>query len=51
MKILGTAVWFLAVTALASAVAAPVPEIDGSSVATGIVLVCGALLIARGRRK
>ncbi len=50
MKILGMLVTFLAMTLFAYAVT-PVPEIDANSVATGIALVSGALLVARGRRK
>ncbi len=50
MKILGMLVTFLAMTLFASA-AVSAPEIDANSVATGIALVSGALLVARGRRK
>lgn len=50
MKFVGMFVTLLAVAGFASATPA-VPEIDGNSIATGIALVSGALLVARGRRK
>ncbi len=50
MKILGMLVTFLAM-ALFAAAGVNVPEIDANSVATGIALVSGGLLVARGRRK
>lgn len=60
MKILGSIVMFLAAASFALAIddgtsntilVGEVPEIDGSSIATGIALVSGALMVARGRRK
>lgn len=50
MKALGLITLILGTAVFASA-AVLVPEIDGSSLATGIALVSGALLVARGRRK
>ena len=52
MKLLGLVIAMAAMAGLALAAETfPAPEIDGSSIATGIALVSGALLIARGRRK
>lgn len=51
MKLIGLLVTFLAMAAFAAAVPAPVPEIDANSVATGVALISGALLVARGSRK
>ena len=51
MKLLGLVIAMAAIAGLALAQTQPVPEIDGSSIATGIALVSGALLIARSRRK
>jgi uncharacterized protein YccT (UPF0319 family) len=50
VKVLGLLTLMLGTAVFASAITA-VPEIDGSSLATGIALVSGALLVARGRRK
>ncbi len=50
MKYAGILLTFLGMAAFASA-SVSVPEIDGSSLVSGVTLISGALLIARGRRK
>ena len=50
MKYTGILLTFLGMATFASAVS-PVPEIDGSSLVSGVTLISGALLIMRGRRK
>lgn len=49
MKMAGILLTFLGMAGFAAAAA--VPEIDGSSLASGATLIAGVLLVARGRRK
>ena len=49
MKFAGMILTFLGMATFASAAIAP--EIDGSTLTTGVTLIAGALLVARGRRK
>ena len=52
MKLLASLLTLMAMAGFATAQStAPVPEIDGSSIASGLALVSGALLVLRGRRK
>ena len=54
MKTLAYTTFVLAIAGSLSASgsgAAPVPEIDGGTVATGIALASGAMLVLRGRTK
>ncbi|MEO8098400.1 MAG: hypothetical protein ABI811_11925 [Acidobacteriota bacterium] len=50
MKYVGMLLTLLAMAGFASAALAA-PEIDGSSLVSGVVLASGAVLIARGRRR
>lgn len=50
MKCFGLLLTALTMTGVASAAVA-VPEIDGNSVVSGVALISGVLLVARGRRK
>lgn len=49
MRILGMAILLASVASFAFA--SPVPEIDGSSAASAVGLLTGALLVLRARRK
>lgn len=51
LKLTGFLMMLLALAGAASAEIAPVPEIDGSTVVSGVALVCGAILIARSRKR
>ena len=51
MKFAGTILTFLGMASLAFPGEAITPEIDGSSLASGLTLISGALLIARASRK
>ena len=51
MKILGMLLTALSVACILSASPAPVPEIDGQSLGSGLVLASGLLMVARGRNK
>ena len=51
MKILGTSLLFAAMAGLLLAQPVPSPEIDANSAGTALVLLSGALLVIRGRRK
>ena len=51
LKLTGMIVTLLAVASFAFATDVQTPEIDANSVGTGLALLSGVLLIARGRRK
>jgi hypothetical protein len=51
MKLIGMLLIALSVTGVLAAQTAPVPEIDGQSLGSGLVLVSGLLMVARGRMK
>ena len=50
-KCIGTSLLLLAAAQLAMACAAPLPEIDPAGGASALVLLGGALLVLRARRK
>ena len=49
MKVVG--IMLLVVGSVATALAAPVPEIDSSSTVSALALLSGSLLILKSRRK
>ena len=51
MRILGMAIMIASVASFAFATGDAVPEIDGSSAASAVGLLTGALLVLRSRRK
>jgi hypothetical protein len=51
MKLTGMLLILLGMAQFALAVPANAPEIDGSTLVSGVTLATGALLVIRGRRK
>jgi hypothetical protein len=51
MRLAGFILTFLSLASVAMASVVPAPEIDGQSLGSGLVLISGLLMVARGRKK
>ncbi len=51
MKFAGILLTFLSMATVALAIPVEAPEIDGSSLTSGLTLIAGVLMVARSRRK